>query len=168
MPHESANFAHGKHGPATEKTRSYGLRSELAREAKSPKGASIHPGKPIRAYYERPRGRGVDRVECSCSSSSALGGNVAFSSRLASSRRQARQIVRHGHVEVMSARVNIPSVPKGRAWGATEIKISDGSKKKMTVLETSTEFASNQQPPRWLQWTRQFCLQSTGDPKREA
>ena len=66
--------------------------------------------------------------------------NVAFRLGLATSRRQARQIVRHGHVEVNGRKVNIPSF---QVKVGDEIKIREGSKK-LTLLETSTEFASHQ------------------------
>ena len=68
-------------------------------------------------------------------------------SAFASSRRQSRQIVRHGHVEVNGRKVNIPSF---QVSVGDEIKIREGSKK-LTVLETSTEFASHQVAPRWLE-----------------
>jgi small subunit ribosomal protein S4 len=55
--------------------------------------------------------------------------------------------VRHGHVEVNGRKVNIPSF---QVSVNDEIKIREGSKK-LTVLETSIEFASHQVAPRWLQ-----------------
>ena len=73
--------------------------------------------------------------------------NVAFRLGFAISRRQARQVVRHGHVTVNGRKVNIPSF---QVSVGDEIKIREGSKK-LTVLETSTEFASHQVAPRWLQ-----------------
>ncbi|MGB9416126.1 MAG: 30S ribosomal protein S4, partial [Acidobacteriaceae bacterium] len=73
--------------------------------------------------------------------------NVAYRLGFASSRRQSRQIVRHGHVEVNGRKVNIPSY---QVQVGDEIKIREGSKA-MTVLESSTEFASHQQSPQWLQ-----------------
>ncbi len=72
---------------------------------------------------------------------------MAFRSGFATSRRQARQIVRHGHVEVNGRKVNIPSF---QVSVGDEIKVREGSKK-LTVLESSTEFASHQVAPQWLQ-----------------
>jgi small subunit ribosomal protein S4 len=73
--------------------------------------------------------------------------NVAFRLGFASSRRQARQIVRHGHIEVNGRKVNIPSF---QVSVGDQIKIREGSQK-LTVLEIATEFASHQPAPRWLE-----------------
>jgi len=62
------------------------------------------------------------------------------------SRRQARQIVRHGHVEVNGRKVNIPSFQVGVG---DEIKIRPNSQK-LTVVEGASEFASHQPAPAWL------------------
>ena len=101
----------------------------------------------FRAYYEKAsRAQGVTG-ELLLQQLERRLDNVAFRLGFASSRRQARQIVRHGHVEVNGRKVNIPSFQVGVG---DEIKIREGSKK-LTVLETSTEFASHQVAPRWLQ-----------------
>ena len=60
--------------------------------------------------------------------------NVAYRLGFATSRRQARQIVRHGHVEVNGRKVNIPSF---QVSVGDEIKIRPNSQK-LTVLESST------------------------------
>jgi small subunit ribosomal protein S4 len=72
--------------------------------------------------------------------------NVAFRLGFASSRRQARQIVRHGHVEVNGKKVNIPSY---QVSVGDEIKIRPNSAK-LTIVEGAREFASHQQAPAWL------------------
>src|SRR5581483_9014381 len=61
-------------------------------------------------------------------------------------RRLPRQIVRHGHVEVKGRKVNIPSY---QVKVGDEIKIRPNSQK-LSVLETSREFASHQPAPTWL------------------
>jgi small subunit ribosomal protein S4 len=73
--------------------------------------------------------------------------NVAYRMGVASSRRQARQIVRHGHVEVNGKKVNIPSY---QVSVGDEVRVKEGSKN-LTVVEGSREFASHQHPPAWLQ-----------------
>jgi small subunit ribosomal protein S4 len=71
---------------------------------------------------------------------------VTFRLGFASSRRQARQLVRHGHVEVNGRKVNIPSFQVGVG---DEIKIRANSEK-LTLVESSREFASHQPAPSWL------------------
>jgi small subunit ribosomal protein S4 len=72
--------------------------------------------------------------------------NVTFRLGFASSRRQARQLVRHGHVEVNGRKVNIPSYQVGVG---DDIKIRPNSTK-LTVVESSREIASHNPLPGWL------------------
>ena len=72
--------------------------------------------------------------------------NVAYRLGFASSRRQARQIVRHGHLEVNGRKVNIPSF---QVSIGDEIKIRPNSQK-LSVIEIAREFASHQPAPGWL------------------
>ncbi len=65
--------------------------------------------------------------------------NVVFRLGFAQSRRQARQLVRHGHVAVDNRKVNIPSY---EVSAGEEIAIREKSKK-LTVLELAKEFASH-------------------------
>jgi small subunit ribosomal protein S4 len=144
-PIEKRNFAPGQHGRDRKpKIVGYGLQ---LREKQKAKRIYFTLESQFRAYYEKAsRAQGVTG-ELLLQQLERRLDNVAFRLGFASSRRQARQIVRHGHVEVNGRKVNIPSFQVGVG---DEIKIREGSKK-MTVLETSTEFASHQQPPRWLQ-----------------
>src|SRR6202007_1746276 len=64
--------------------------------------------------------------------------NVVFRLGFAQSRRQARQLVRHGHVAVNSRKVNIPSY---EVSAGEEVSIRENSKK-LTVLELANEFSS--------------------------
>jgi small subunit ribosomal protein S4 len=144
-PIEKRNFAPGQHGRDRKpKIVGYGLQ---LREKQKAKRIYFTLESQFRAYYEKAsRAQGVTG-ELLLQQLERRLDNVAFRLGFASSRRQARQIVRHGHVEVNGRKVNIPSFQVGVG---DEIKIREGSKK-LTVLETSTEFASHQQPPRWLQ-----------------
>jgi small subunit ribosomal protein S4 len=65
-------------------------------------------------------------------------------------RRQSRQIVRHGHVQVNGRKVNIPSF---QCKVGDEIAIREGSKK-LVVLEESANFASGQRSAQWLDINR--------------
>src|SRR6202047_2609180 len=144
-PIEKRNFPPGMHGKDRKaKIVGYGL--PLHEKQKSKRMYFTLEGQ-FRAYYEKAsRATGVTG-ELLIQQLERRLDNVAYRLGFAISRRQARQVVRHGHVEVNGRKVNIPSFQVGVG---DEIKIREGSKK-MTVLETSTEFASHQQPPRWLQ-----------------
>jgi small subunit ribosomal protein S4 len=144
-PIEKRNFAPGQHGRDRKpKIVGYGLQ---LREKQKAKRIYFTLESQFRAYYEKAsRAQGVTG-ELLLQQLERRLDNVAFRLGFASSRRQARQIVRHGHVEVNGRKVNIPSF---QVSVGDEIKVREGSKK-LAVLETSTEFASHQVVPRWLQ-----------------
>jgi len=80
------------------------------------------------------------------------------------SRRQARQLVRHGHVHVNGRKVNIPSY---QANVGDEITIRESSRK-LAILEQAKEFASHQNAPGWLEIDREnFRGKVLSLPKRE-
>ena len=142
---EKRNFAPGQHGRDRKaKIVGYGLQ---LREKQKAKRIYFTLESQFRAYYEKAsRAPGVTG-ELLLQQLERRLDNVAYRLGFASSRRQARQIVRHGHVEVNGRKVNIPSFQVGVG---DEIKIREGSKE-MTVLESSTQFASHQMAPQWLQ-----------------
>ena len=144
-PIEKRNFAPGQHGRARKaKIVGYGLQ---LREKQKAKRIYFTLESQFRAYYEKAsRAPGVTGEVLLQQLERRLD-NVAYRLGFASSRRQARQIVRHGHVEVNGRKVNIPSFQVGVG---DAIKIRERSKK-MTVLESSTDFASHQNAPRWLE-----------------
>ena len=73
--------------------------------------------------------------------------NVIYRMHFASSRKQARQIILHGHVTVNRRRVNIPSyVVKGN----DEIEIKELSKKLIMIKEGLKEFSRTGVAP-WLE-----------------
>jgi small subunit ribosomal protein S4 len=72
--------------------------------------------------------------------------NVVFRMGFASSRRQARQLVRHGHIEVGGRRVNIPSY---RVRPGQEVRVAPGSRE-MVPVRMAREFASRGAPLTWL------------------
>ena len=90
--------------------------------------------------------------------------NVVFRLGFAQSRRQARQLVRHGHVAVNNHKVNIPSY---EVSVGEEISIRENSKK-LTVLELAKEFASHGTLPSWLEVDRDaYKARVLSLPKRE-
>jgi small subunit ribosomal protein S4 len=80
------------------------------------------------------------------------------------SRRQARQLVRHGHVAVDGRKVNIPSY---QVSVGEEISIREASTK-LPILEQAKEFAAHGSAPTWLEIDRDnFKARVTALPKRE-
>ena len=72
--------------------------------------------------------------------------NVVFRLGFARSRREARELVSHGHFLVDSKPINIPSfqVEKGQVISVKE------SKKKKPYFKNLSVFLKNYQPPAWL------------------
>ena len=68
-------------------------------------------------------------------------------SGFAISRRQARQVVRHGHVSVNGRKVNIPSF---QVNVGDEIAIRESAKKQI-IIEQGTQYAAQNPVPVWLE-----------------
>ena len=89
---------------------------------------------------------------------------VVYRIGLGMSRRQARQLVRHGHVAVNGRKVNIPSY---QVSVGEEISIRENSRK-LALLEQAKEFAAHQNAPGWLEIDRDnFKGKVLALPKRE-
>ena len=90
--------------------------------------------------------------------------NVVYRLGFGMSRRQARQLVRHGHIHVNGHKVNIPSY---QVSVGEEIAIREASKK-LPILEPAKEFASHQNAPNWLEIDRDnYKGKVLALPKRE-
>ena len=142
---EKRNFAPGQHGQSRKaKIVGYGLQ---LREKQKAKRIYFALEGQFRSYYEKAATATGVTGELLLQQLERRLDNVAYRLGYASSRRQARQIVRHGHVEVNGRKVNIPSF---QVSVGDEIKIRPNSQK-LTVIESSREFASHQPTPVWLQ-----------------
>jgi small subunit ribosomal protein S4 len=76
--------------------------------------------------------------------------NIVYRLGFGMSRRQARQLVRHGHVQVDGHKVNIPSY---QVSVGEEVAIRESSRK-LPILEQAKDFASHQNMPTWLEVDR--------------
>jgi small subunit ribosomal protein S4 len=72
--------------------------------------------------------------------------NLVYRMGFAVSRRQARQLVRHGHIEVNGRRVNVPSF---RAQPGQEIRVATTSRE-LVPIKVAKEFALRGAPMAWL------------------
>jgi small subunit ribosomal protein S4 len=161
-PIEKRNFAPGQHGKDRKaKVVGYGL--QLREKQKAKRIYFTQEGQ-FRNYFENAaRAKGVTGEKLLQQLERRLD-NVVYRMGLASSRRQARQLVRHGHVQVDGRKVNIPSY---EVTVGEEIAIREGSRK-LTILEQAKEFASHQTAPNWLEIDRDnYKGRVTALPKRE-
>ena len=72
--------------------------------------------------------------------------NIVYRMGFAASRKAARQLVRHGHVEVGGRRVDIPSY---QVRPGDEVRMAKGSRE-LDVVAASLELASKGQPVSWI------------------
>ena len=144
-PLEKRNFPPGQHGKDRKaKIVGYGL--QLHEKQKAKRMYFTLEGQ-FREYYEKAsRSTGVTG-ELLIQQLERRLDNVAFRLGFAISRRQARQVVRHGHVEVNGRKVNIPSY---QVNAGDEIAIRD-SAKKLAIVEQATQFAAQNPLPTWLE-----------------
>jgi small subunit ribosomal protein S4 len=147
-PIEKRNFAPGQHGKDRKaKIVGYGL--QLREKQKAKRMYFAQEGQ-FRNYFEKAaRSKGVTG-ELLLQQLERRLDNVVYRLGFAVARRQARQIVRHGHVTVNGRKVDIPSF---QVSAGDEIAIREKSNK-LVVVEGAKEFASHQAPPSWLQIDR--------------
>ena len=144
-PLEKRNFPPGQHGKDRKaKIVGYGLQLHETQKAK--RMYFTLEGQ-FREYYEKAnRAPGVTG-ELLIQQLERRLDNVAFRLGFAISRRQARQVVRHGHVTVNGRKVNIPSY---QVSVGDEIAIRD-SAKKLIIVEQATQYAAQNPVPAWLE-----------------
>jgi small subunit ribosomal protein S4 len=161
-PIEKRNFAPGQHGK-DRKTKVVGYGLQL-REKQKAKRIYFTQEAQFRNYFEKAaRTRGVTGAMLLQQLERRLD-NVVYRLGFGVSRRQARQLVRHGHVQVEGRKVNIPSY---EVSVGEEIAIREGSRK-LPILEQAKEFASHQNPPTWLEIDRDnYKGRVISLPKRE-
>jgi small subunit ribosomal protein S4 len=161
-PIEKRNFAPGQHGKDRKaKIVGYGL--QLREKQKAKRIYFTQEGQ-FRNYFEKAaRSKGVTGEVLLQQLERRLD-NVVFRLGLATSRRQARQLVRHGHIHVGGRKVNIPSyeVAVGEEIGVREPSL------KLPILEHAKDVASHQPAPTWLEIDRDnYKGRVLSLPKRE-
>ena len=144
-PIEKRNFAPGQHGKDRKaKIVGYGL--QLHEKQKAKRMYFTLEGQ-FREYYEKAnRATGVTG-ELLIQQLERRLDNVAYRLGFAISRRQARQVVRHGHVTINGKKVNIPSY---QVQVGDEIAIRE-SAKKLLIVEQGAQYAAQNPVPAWLE-----------------
>ncbi len=142
---ERRNVPPGQHGTARRrKPRAYGI--QLREKQKLRRIYGLLEGQFRATFVEANRRKGVTGENLLQLLELRLD-NVVYSLGFATSRAQARQLVRHGHIEVGGRRVNIPSF---RVKAGMEITVYEKSKKSQQVKE-ALEFAQGRGVPAWLE-----------------
>lgn len=161
-PIEKRNFAPGQHGKDRKaKIVGYGL--QLREKQKAKRIFFVQEGQ-FRNYFENAvRSQGVTGEKLLQQLERRLD-NAVLRLGFALSRRQARQFVRHGHIQVNGRKVNIPSF---QLKAGDEIAVRENSRQ-MPVLQSAKEFAAHQNAPNWLEIDRDnFRGKLLSLPKRE-
>ncbi|MDP9264081.1 MAG: 30S ribosomal protein S4 [Acidobacteriota bacterium] len=161
-PIEKRNFAPGQHGKDRRpKVAGYGLQ---LREKQKAKRIYFTLEKQFRNYFKKAaRAKGVTGEQLLQQLERRLD-NVVYRLGFGISRRQARQLVRHGHIAVNGKKVNIPSY---QVSVNEEITVRENSRK-LVVIEGAQEFTSHQPAVVWLEVDRaNFKGRVAALPKRE-
>jgi small subunit ribosomal protein S4 len=149
-PIEKRNFPPGQHGQSrkVKKVVGYGLQ---LREKQKAKRIYFTLETQFRAYYQKASNKTGVTGELLLQQLETRLDNVVYRLGFALSRRQARQVVRHGHIQVNGRKVNIPSF---QCKIGDEIAVREGSKA-IAILEEAKNFASAQRSVPWLDINRE-------------
>ncbi len=141
---ERRKYAPGVHGPRRKKVSDYGL--QLKEKQKVKQIYSVLEKQFKRYFHLAEKKKGVtgtnllQLLECRLDS-------VAYRLGFASNRRQARQLITHGHFTVNDKRVTIPSflVRAGDVIGLKEVS------KKLVSVQDSIAKAEHRELPSWVE-----------------
>ena len=138
-------YAPGQHGQKRKKQSEYGTQLREKQKAKSFYGVLESQ---FRKYFEEAaRSKGVTGTRLLQILESRLD-NVVYRLGLATSRAQARQLVRHGHFEVNGVKVNIPSYLT-KVGEVVKVKESSANSE---IFKQIVEATENGRPvPTWLE-----------------
>lgn len=161
---EKRNFAPGEHGRAFFRRRQlvgYGLQLREKQKVKRNYGVLERQ---FRSYFEKAARRKGVTGEVLLQMLERRLDNVVFRLGFGSSRTQARQLVRHGHIRVNGRKLTIPSFLVGKG---DEISVRQRSRKNPQIL-AALESVGGRGVPQWLSLDRDnFTGQVLELPTRE-
>ena len=158
---ERRNYAPGQHGRRRSKVLGYGLQLREKQKVKRIYGLLESQ---FRTYFHRAEQRTGITGDNLLRQLELRLDNVVYSLGFAASRAQARQLVRHGHIEVNGKKVNIPSY---QARKGDSIQVREKSRKNDQIRQ-AVETASGRGVPAWLQLNAEQFQGTVLDlPKRE-
>jgi small subunit ribosomal protein S4 len=158
---ERRNYAPGQHGRRRSKVLGYGLQLREKQKVKRIYGVLERQ---FRLYFkEAERLKGITGENLLRQLEMRLD-NVVYSLGFAASRAQARQLVRHGHIEVNGRKLNVPSY---QARKGDVIQVRENSRNNEQIRQ-AVETASGRGIPVWLELNaEQFRGSVVDQPKRE-
>ena len=161
-PIEKRNYAPGQHGK-DRKTKIVGYGLQLREKQKAKRIYFVNENQ-FRNYYEdATRRKGVTGEVLIQTLESRLD-NIVFRLGFATARRQARQLVRHGHISVNGKKVNIPSY---QVRVGDEVSVREDARNSES-LKAAIEYNSHQAAPSWIEVDRENMKgRITSLPKRE-
>ncbi len=141
---ERRKYAPGQHGQRRRKLSDYALQLREKQKAKETYGLLESQFK--KYFYMADKKTGITGSRLLQLLESRLD-NVVYRLGFASNRRQARQLVLHGHISVNDKRVNIPSylIRPGDLIGLKEVS------KKLVVIEENMSKMEHRGLPSWLE-----------------
>ena len=143
---ERRPYAPGQHGPSPSRRRKVSEYSKQLREKQKVKRSYGLSEKQFRATFDRVRQMpGVTGANLLSALEMRLD-NVVFRMGLAASRRAARQLVRHGHIEVNKGSVDVPSY---QLRPQDEVRVREGSVE-LASVRASLEALSRGAPVTWI------------------
>ena len=136
--------APGQHGAANKKMREYGL--QMREKQKTRRYYGVLEKQFVNYYEEAARKEGMTGENLICLLERRLD-NVVYRMGFASSHKEARQLVLHGHFTLNGKKVNIPSLIV-KAGDIVAVKESSRDSVKIKAL---AEAAADQTAPKWLE-----------------
>jgi small subunit ribosomal protein S4 len=143
---EKRAYAPGQHGQATSRRRKASQYSRQLREKQKVKRIyGLTEGQFRNTFKRVLREPGVTGDNLLIALETRLD-NVVLRMGFAASRKAARQLVSHGHVEVNGQRVNVPSC---RLHAGDEVRIA-GASRELVSVAAAMDLASKGQPVSWI------------------
>ena len=136
--------APGQHGAANKKMREYGM--QMREKQKTRRYYGVLERQFVNYYEEAARKEGMTGENLICLLERRLD-NVVYRMGFASSHKEARQLVLHGHFTLNGNNVNIPSLIV-KAGDVITVKESSRDSVKIKAL---AEAAANMTAPKWLE-----------------
>ena len=137
------NTAPGQHGAATKKLREYGM--QLREKEKTKRYYGVLERQFVNYFEEADRTKGMTGENLICLLERRLD-NVVYRMGMAASRKEARQLVLHGHFTLNGKNVNIPSliVKTGDV-----ISVKETSRASVKIKALAEDLATKT-APKWL------------------